>query len=581
MKYLLLTLLSVTVCTAYAQNVGIGTKNPQNKLHVAGGIRIDTLANQIDSGIAIHNKLGVVSSLKFTGKKSDVLRGDGSFASASLATDAWLLGGNAGTDSNLNFLGTTDDKPLRFRINNKPFGSFGKNISLGNGSMLNNRSVSNIGIGNGALGRVIASNENIAIGYGAMQNYTGDPRGFYSSSGNLALGTRALAGSGDGDNNTAIGYEALRDDRKTSDLTAIGHAALQRNDGGARNTAVGFVALQSNYTGSGLTAVGWGALAQNGLGSFNTAIGAGAMGSTLLGETFNDSITSGNTATGYLSLFYCSGANNTATGAWSLHYNTSGQYNVANGYQALMNNTAGSDNEAFGYKVLFSNTTGSFNTGTGFRTMYFNTTGSNNTGSGFQALNTNTTGSNNTALGYYADVTTGNLSNATAIGYNTKVNASNKVRIGNASVTKIEGQVPFTTPSDGRYKFNVQEDVKGLSFIMKLRPVTYQFDVNKFDKVDFNNGSDNVIQVAYNDAMQIRRTGFIAQEVEVAANASSYDFSGIDKPLTAEDHYSLSYESFVVPLVKGMQEQQRMIEKLQTIVKHQQDQIDELTRKNK
>ena len=213
--------------------------------------------------------------------------------------------------------------------------------------------------------------------------------------------------------------------------------------------------------------------------------------------------------------------------------------------------------------------------------MYFNTTGSNNTASGFQALNSNTTGSNNTGLGYYADVTSGNFSNATAIGYNAKVNASNKVRIGNASVTKIEGQVPFTTPSDGRYKFNVQEDVKGLSFIMKLRPVTYQFDVNKFDKVRLSNGTDNVIQVAYNNAKQIRRTGFIAQEVEIAANAANYNFSGIDKPLTAEDHYSLSYESFVVPPVKGMQEQQRMIEKLEAIVKHQQDQIDELTRKIK
>jgi hypothetical protein len=155
------------------------------------------------------------------------------------------------------------------------------------------------------------------------------------------------------------------------------------------------------------------------------------------------------------------------------------------------------------------------------------------------------------------------------------------VRIGNASVTKIEGQVPFTTPSDGRFKFNVQEDVKGLSFIMKLRPVTYQFDVNKFDKVNFSNGSDNVSQVAYNDAREVRRTGFIAQEVEVAANASNYNFSGIDKPLTAEEHYSLSYESFVVPLVKGMQEQQRMIEKMEVIIKHQQAQIDELTRKSK
>jgi len=140
------------------------------------------------------------------------------------------------------------------------------------------------------------------------------------------------------------------------------------------------------------------------------------------------------------------------------------------------------------------------------------------------------------------------------------VNASNKVRIGNAAVTKIEGQVPFSTPSDGRYKFNVREDVKGLAFIMKLRPITYQFDVSRFDETKQTN---NIIQTSYKEAAAIRRTGFIAQEVEKAAEQSHYNFSGINKPESEKDHYSLSYEAFVVPLVKGMQEQQLIIENMQ------------------
>src|SRR4029078_1202633 len=121
------------------------------------------------------------------------------------------------------------------------------------------------------------------------------------------------------------------------------------------------------------------------------------------------------------------------------------------------------------------------------------------------------------------------------------------------------------TPSDGRFKFNVQEDVKGLDFIMQLRPVTYQFDVKRFDD-QWNNKStasvDNIVSASYNEATSIRRTGFIAQEVEKAADASGYNFSGIIKPKTENDHYSLSYESFVVPLVKAVQEQQVLIEKL-------------------
>jgi hypothetical protein len=45
------------------------------------------------------------------------------------------------------------------------------------------------------------------------------------------------------------------------------------------------------------------------------------------------------------------------------------------------------------------------------------------------------------------------------------VNASNKIRIGNSSVTVIEGQVAYTFPSDGRFKTNVSENIKGLGFL--------------------------------------------------------------------------------------------------------------------
>ena len=92
---------------------------------------------------------------------------------------------------------------------------------------------------------------------------------------------------------------------------------------------------------------------------------------------------------------------------------------------------------------------------------------------------------------------------------------------------------------------------------MRLRPVTYQFDVRMFDEV-----SSNATYASYDAASAIRRTGFIAQEVENAAQQSHYDFSGINRPASEQDHYSLSYEAFVVPLVKGMQEQQLMIEEM-------------------
>ena len=198
----------------------------------------------------------------------------------------------------------------------------------------------------------------------------------------------------------------------------------------------------------------------------------------------------------------------------------------------------------------------------GFKTLELTSTGNNNVAVGNNAFRTNQSGSGNTAVGTGADVSAAGLSNATALGFGAIVNASNKVRIGNASVTVIEGQVPFTTPSDGRFKFNVREDVRGIDFIMLLRPVSYQFDVKNFDHV---NSAGNIAYVnndQYSSAELIRRTGFIAQEVEDAAVKSGFEFSGIVRPGSSDDHYGLSYETFVVPLVKAVQEQQKMIESL-------------------
>ena len=111
---------------------------------------------------------------------------------------------------------------------------------------------------------------------------------------------------------------------------------------------------------------------------------------------------------------------------------------------------------------------------------------------------------------------------------------------------------------------------------MQLRPVTYQFDVKRFDKV---NPSDAVMQASYDKAAAIRRSGFIAQEVEKAAISTGYDFSGISKPQSADDHYSLSYDAFVVPLVKAVQEQQVIIVGQTQKINQQQQQIDDLQKR--
>src|SRR5678809_246164 len=121
-KILLLASFTATCFISFSQNVGIGTTNPLNKLHVAGGLRLDTLVGVNGSGLLTHNANGVVYGLRFTGSTTDVLRGDGSFGAAPAGPAGWLLNGNAGINPSTHFIGTTDAQPLLFKINNLPAG---------------------------------------------------------------------------------------------------------------------------------------------------------------------------------------------------------------------------------------------------------------------------------------------------------------------------------------------------------------------------------------------------------------------------------------------------------------------------
>jgi hypothetical protein len=241
---------------------------------------------------------------------------------------------------------------------------------------------------------------------------------------------------------------------------------------------------------------------------------------------------------------------NTAIGGLSLYTDQGGVLNTAVGFQALYRLNGGTANTGIGAQALGGNVTGGYNVAVGAQTL------------------PGEFGSYNTAVGCQAEISPDGMTNSTAIGYHAIAIGSNMVQIGNSGVTTIQGQVPFTTPSDGRFKFNIREDVKGLDFILKLRPVTYQFNTKKEE--DFMRGvkdSAGVVPVEFNEAMMVRRTGFIAQEVEKAARQSGYDFDGIRVPKTDKEYYSLSYASFVVPLVKAVQEQEETIEELRKEVK--------------
>ena len=434
--------------------------------------------------------------------------------------------------SSFDYLGTNNDKPLVFRVNKERAGFLdAKSIYLGVFAGYNNHGKKEIAIGFNSLYSTTTGYSNIALGNNTL---TSNTDGF----GNVAMGDSSLFKNTTGANNVATGNFALYSNVSGNSNNANGYKSLYTNGVGSYNVASGNYSLYLNYSGSYNVANGYNSLYTNNTGFENVANGNNALFSNQYGYR------------------------NVANGANALYNNTKGEENVANGYTALFSNQTGAGNVGSGREALYSNITGHYNTGIGTSALYSNTTGLHNTGIGRDALSSNTTGSDNTTIGAFSNVTSGNLENATAIGYGTQVNASNKVRIGNTDITKIEGQVAFSFPSDARFKYNVKHDVPGLDFIKKLQPVTYYFDndkLNEFTKTGVIN-NNNVYPVSYKGEKEIQ-TGFLAQDVEKAANELGYHFDGVRTPSNEKDHYSLAYSQFIMPLVKGMQEQQVIIEK--------------------
>ncbi len=251
---------------------------------------------------------------------------------------------------------------------------------------------------------------------------------------------------------------------------------------------------------------------------------------------------------------------NVGIGFEAIKSNTTGFWNTAIGFQTLYSNTTGNYNTANGYMPLPANTTGSRNTAHGTYSLYSNTSGSYNTAIGMFANFNNQTGNYNTAIGYNAFGNGTNYSNSTAIGNNAAISGSNQIHLGNTNITEIKGQVAFSTYSDGRIKENITENVKGLDFITKLRPVTYNFNIDRQNAL-MGIKDESSYKEKY-DIEKIRFSGFIAQEVEQTAKEIGYDFSGVKTPKNDKDLYGLSYAEFVVPLVKAVQEQQKIIQNL-------------------
>lgn len=251
-------------------------------------------------------------------------------------------------------------------------------------------------------------------------------------------------------------------------------------------------------------------------------------------------------------------------------------------------NSSGSFNSFFGRYSGLNNTSGERNTFIGQQSGSLNTSGANNTFIGHQTGTLNTTGSNNTALGVGSGVNGNNLSFATAIGAGASVGGSNQIvlgRSGGQDEVRIPGNAVFSQDlttntfaanavfttqfqagsinletlgaaggtqlcrndsnqisncsSSLRYKTNIVPFYFGLSFINRLRPIS--FDWKQGGRKDIGFGAEDVAQISplfvtYNEKGEIE---------------------------------GVKYDRLSVVFVNAFQEQQKQIER-------QQKQIDEL-----
>jgi hypothetical protein len=202
-------------------------------------------------------------------------------------------------------------------------------------------------------------------------------------------------GAGTGNGNIAVGGSSLAVNTHGSENVAIGRDALTKNTAGYSNVALGSMTLTSNIGGHSNTALGYQTLYHN-TGSQNVAIGAVA--------GFSNT----------------TGGNNVSIGSYAQKLNNIGAYNIAIGVAASENNVSSQGNVVIGHVAMRYATT-SGNTALGYK-------------SGFKI----TSGANNTFLGYLADASSVDVNYSMAIGNRAIVNASNKVQIGNASITAVQ-----------------------------------------------------------------------------------------------------------------------------------------------
>lgn len=423
-------LLVITRTIGFSQSVGIGTATPDassvlelkatNKGFLPPRMTAaeKALIPSPKAGLMIYQTDGTAGLYVYNGSAWEA-------AAGTATVFGWAMNGNSGTNPSSNFIGTRDNQPLKFRVNNIPSGEINPitgNLALGPYALpVNTTGTENTAIGYNSLNKNTTGADNTGVGIGTLFNNT-------TGRDNIALGKTTMVNNVSGNNNLAAGAEALYSNISGSSNVALGNLASHKSIDAGNIIAIGDSALYNNIM-SYNVAVGSKALFANTTGTSNTAIGSQTLSNNLTGFQ--------NTAVGRIALFAnTTGDQNTAIGVNASRYNQTGSSNTALGFGSLFFNVANNNNTGIGISSL-ANTIADDNTAVGKSALIENTTGFSNTAVGADALNNNVTGSNNTAIGYRAAISGSNYINATAVGANAQSGCSNCLVLG--SVTGYNG----------------------------------------------------------------------------------------------------------------------------------------------
>ena len=219
---------------------------------------------------------GVVAATGFIGDGSTLTNLSAAQISGQLSTSVlggvWQVGGNSVNNPTRSFLGTTDNEPLQFRVNNQPALTLATNGSLAMGSNL--AASNSIALGDGASA---GGPDSVALGFHTLASRDfATAMGRQSSAGGFASTALGAGTIASGDYSTAMGSSTVA---AGTNSTAMGDqttaSGLDSTAIGVGNTASGIAstALGGATTASGdwSTAMGGSTTAS---GDYSTALGA-------------------------------------------------------------------------------------------------------------------------------------------------------------------------------------------------------------------------------------------------------------------------------------------------------------------